>query len=76
VSGNKDRGRQNLELVAHEGHYFRPFAKILLGIMALREKHPETARKLLAELAHEYPTNPLFRKELDKLNSRLGTSAN
>jgi hypothetical protein len=76
VAGSKDRARQHLELVAREGRYFGPFAKILLGIISLREKHPETARKLLAELSHEYPSNPLFRKELSKLNSRLGTPAN
>ncbi|MGA9142264.1 MAG: hypothetical protein WB007_00745 [Candidatus Acidiferrales bacterium] len=76
VSGSKEKGRQQLELVAREGHYFRAFAKILLGICDLREKNPEGAQRLLAELAREYPTNPLFRKELAKLNSKLGIAAN
>ena len=76
VSGSKERGRQQLELVAREGHYFRAFAKILLGICDLREKNPEGAQRLLAELAREYPSNPLFRKELAKLNGRLGIAAN
>lgn len=76
VSGSKERGKEILELAAREGHYFKAFAKILLGIIDLREKKPQEAQKLLAELAHDYPGNPLFRKELAKLNSRLGIAAN
>lgn len=70
ISGSKQAGLHNLQLVATEGHYLKPFAKILLGIAALREKRPRDAQKLLAELAQNYPQNPLFRKELDKLNAR------
>jgi hypothetical protein len=76
VSGSKDRGIQNLQLAAREGRYFRAFAKILLGIIALREKRQHDAQRLLAELARDYPANPLFRKELAKLNARLGIAAN
>jgi hypothetical protein len=76
VSGNKERGKENLELVSREGHYFRPFAKILLGIISLREKKPKDAQKLLVDLAHQYPANPLFQKELAKLNGRLASGAN
>lgn len=76
VAGSKERGLQNLQLTAREGHYFRPFAKILIGIIALREKRPQEARKLLLELARDYPANPLFRKELLKLNVKLGVAAN
>jgi hypothetical protein len=76
VNGNKERGKQNLELVSREGHYFKPFAKILLGIINLREKKPKEAQKLLVDLAHQYPANPLFQKELAKLNRKLGVGAN
>jgi predicted Zn-dependent protease len=76
VSGNKERGKQNLELVSREGHYFRAFAKILLGIISLREKRPKEAQKILVDLSHQYPANPLFKKELSKLNSKLGVEAN
>jgi len=68
VDGNKQRGVRNLELVAREGHYLKPLAKVFLGIIDLREKKPREARRLLAELAHDYPRNPLYRKELDKLD--------
>jgi hypothetical protein len=72
VSGSKEAGVRNLKLVADEGHYLKPFAKILLGIAALREKRPHDAQRLLAELSHNYPQNPLFRKELEKLNEKYG----
>jgi hypothetical protein len=76
VDGNKQRGIANLQLVAREGRYLGPLAKVFLGIIDLREKKPEEARKLLAELAHDYPGNPLYRKELDKLKLKLGPQAN
>jgi hypothetical protein len=36
VQGSKEQGVKNLELVVREGHYFKPFAMILLGIIDLR----------------------------------------
>ena len=75
VAGDKKRGVQNLELVAREGHYLKPLAKVFLGIIDLREKKPQEARNLLADLARDYPGNPLYRKELDKLNVKLGIHA-
>jgi hypothetical protein len=76
VSGSKERGVENVRLVAREGHYFKPFAKILLGIAALREKKPQEARDLLADLARDYPDNPLFRKELAKVTATIGAAGN
>ena len=76
VSGNKEKGKQNLELASREGHYFKPFAKILLSICALREKRPRDAQKLLADLSQEYPENALYKKELGKLNAKIGVAAN
>jgi hypothetical protein len=68
VDGDKQAGVRHLELVAREGHYFRPLAKVFLGIIALREKKPQKARELLAELVRDYPRNPLYRKELEKIS--------
>jgi hypothetical protein len=76
VSGSKEQGIRNLEKAANDGRYFKPFARILLSIVALREKRPLDAQKLMADLAREYPRNPLFRKELAKLNVKLGMAAN
>jgi hypothetical protein len=75
VQGSKEQGVKNLELVAKDGHYLKPFAKILLGIIDLREKRPRETEKLLEDLAHDYPSNPLFRRELAKLSGAPGTPA-
>jgi hypothetical protein len=76
VSGSKELGKQHLETAARDGHYLKAFAKILLAIAAVREKRNPDAQKIMADLTRDYPANPLFRKELAKLNSRLGIAAN
>jgi hypothetical protein len=76
VDGSKERGVDRLRLVAREGHYFKPFAKITLSIIALREKRPQEAQQWLTELARDYPENRLFRTELAKVNAKLGINAN
>jgi hypothetical protein len=76
VSGSKEKGKENLELASREGHYFKAFAKILLAICALREKRPRDAQGMLAELSRDYPENALYRKELAKLNVKIGVAAN
>lgn len=69
IHGNKKIGIQQLEIAADKGHYLRPFAKILLAMVALREKRPNVALAQLGELVGEFPQNPLFASELAKLNS-------
>jgi tetratricopeptide (TPR) repeat protein len=76
VSGSKERGVENLEITARQGRYLRPLAQILLGIIDLRNKNVAAAQSRLVELVREYPGNPLFRKELVKLNDKLGMAAN
>lgn len=68
ISGDKRGGIQQFEIAAARGRYLRPFAKILLAMAALREKNPELARIQLAELVAEFPENPLFFRELVKLD--------
>lgn len=67
IHGDKRAGIQQLEIAAASGHYLRPFAKILLALVALREKNTEEARTQLTELVGEFPENPLFASELAKL---------
>jgi hypothetical protein len=76
VQGSKEQGVKNLELVVREGNYFKPFAKILLGIIDLREKRPRETEKLLESLARDYPSNPLFRKELARIANAQGGGQN
>ncbi len=68
--GDKQQGLKDLELVAERGHYLGPFARILLAIAYIREKHPESARKLLAQLQRDFPQNPLYARELARLDQK------
>jgi hypothetical protein len=71
INPNKEQGIKTVELVAQRGHYLKPFAKILLAVANLREKKPREAEKILVELTHDYPENPLFKKELALLSAKL-----
>ena len=53
-AATRNRGIQQLDIAAEHGHYLRPFAKILLALVALREKKPEVARTQLSELVAEF----------------------
>ncbi|MCS7023368.1 MAG: hypothetical protein NZV14_01095 [Bryobacteraceae bacterium] len=70
AEGSKPAAVRNLELVSQRGRYFKPFAKVLLAIIHLREKRPLEAERLLRELHLEFPENRLYKKELDKLVQR------
>jgi hypothetical protein len=65
---DKETGLAKLRIVAAQGHYFKPYAKILLAIAALRDGRKAEAKGLLSELAAQFPANGLFRDELKKLS--------
>jgi hypothetical protein len=65
---DKDVGVQKLRIVAEQGHYLKPYAKILLAIAALRDKNRTLALRLMTELAAEFPGNDLFKQEITKLS--------
>ena len=67
AQADKDRGIRTLELTAEKGHYLLPFAQLLLAVAALRDKDPNRAKELLQNLAHEFPNNPLYQKELRRI---------
>jgi hypothetical protein len=71
VGSNKEQGIKTVELVARQGKYLKPFAKILLAVANLREKRPRVAEGLLFELTRDYPENPLFKRELSQLSVKL-----
>jgi hypothetical protein len=71
VEGQKSTAARKLERVAASGRYLGPFARILLATVHLREKQPDRALSLLRQLASDYPRNPLFRTESEKLANRL-----
>jgi hypothetical protein len=64
---DKAEGLQKLHLTAEKGHYFAPFARLLLAVAALRDKDHTTARELLAGLSRDFPQNDLYRKELARI---------
>lgn len=64
VHGDKIRGMQQMQMAAENGHYLKPFAKILLALGYEREHQNDRARVLLADLTAQFPENPLFAYEL------------
>lgn len=70
AQANRELGIEDLMVTAENGRFLKPFAKLLLAIAAQRDMDPATARRLLAALRQEFPNNPLYAKELSKLDSR------
>jgi hypothetical protein len=70
VSGNKRKGLEQLEVAAQKGRLLQPFARILLALIAVREKQPERARPLLLQLQEQFPGNTIFASELAALGPR------
>ncbi|MGH9713818.1 MAG: hypothetical protein ACRD5M_11025 [Candidatus Acidiferrales bacterium] len=70
VHGDRTRGMQQMKSAAEGGHYFQPFAKILLALAYEREHETERAHPLLASLTAQFPTNPIFAHELALLDKK------
>jgi hypothetical protein len=68
VSGDKREGIAELRTTAAKGQLLAPFARILLAIAYVREKDVSEARALLASLQKDFPNNPLFERELARLD--------
>jgi hypothetical protein len=69
VAGDKKQGIIELQLTADRGQYLAPFARILLAIAYVRDKDTVRARQLLAGLRDEFPKNPLFAREIARLDA-------
>lgn len=70
ISADKQGGIEDLQITATRGHYLAPFARILLAIAYVREKDKPRALELLTQLRSEFPANPLFSREISRLQSR------
>lgn len=70
VHGDRQRGIQLMSEAAQHGHYFQPFAKIMLALAYEREHQPDRARPLLADLTNQFPTNPHYSQELALADQR------
>ena len=69
-AGDKKRGMQELKLTAESGRFLGPFARILLAVAYLREDDRQQARRLLVGLRDEFPSNPLFAREIARMDGR------
>ena len=76
IHGDKKVGLDELRQTAEKGLYLRPYAMTLLALASLREKQDDVARALFYDLSVEFPGNPLFATELERLNHNPHTVAN
>lgn len=64
---DRQAGLEKLRVTAEKGHYLAPYARLLLAVAALRDHHPTQAKQLLSDLAQQFPENPLYKEELDRI---------
>jgi len=64
---DRQLGIQKTRITAEKGHYFMPYARLLLAIADLRDNNREGAKQKLTWLNTEYPGNHLYREELERL---------
>ena len=69
IHGDKKLGMDQVARTAENGRYLGPFAKIILGLAARREKQNALAQRLFRELSEQYPGNELFASEYAKAMS-------
>ncbi len=72
IRGDKEGGIRTLLQVARNGTNNKMDAKILLGVIYRRERRPQDALPLLAEITVRYPRNFLFRLEQSQMYADLG----
>jgi hypothetical protein len=66
--GDETEGVKELSLAADHARYLAPFARILVAFEDVRRNNTTEARKRLEDLHQQFPNNPLFMEELNKLN--------
>jgi hypothetical protein len=69
-------GVSKLQITAEKGRLLQPFARLLLGVAALRAHDPRKAEALLAGLASEFPHNHLYTLELGKIRESMAKGKN
>ncbi len=70
LPGDRQGGIADLQLTADRGRYLAPFARILLAIAYVRDKDKPRAIQMLTGLRAEFPANPLFSREIARLQPR------
>jgi hypothetical protein len=64
---DKEFGISELKLTAAHGRYLAPFAQILLSVAMIRDGNKQEARNILSSLAKEFPENPLYARQLSRI---------
>jgi hypothetical protein len=65
--GDEQEGIKELALAADHARYLAPFARLLVAFEDMRKNNPEEARRNLEQLHKQFPNNPLFLEELNKV---------
>jgi hypothetical protein len=73
--GDRALGMQQVSIAAASAHYLRPYAKLILGLAAMREKQWGLARTELEQLTAEFPNNQKFAYELAKIKGSISPAA-
>jgi len=68
--GDKRLGMDQMSKCVESGRYLKPFAKIMLGLAARREKQNVLAQKLFHELSQEFPESSQYAVEYAKAMGR------
>ncbi len=68
-SADKHQGIRELEWTARSGRYLAPFARLLLAVAYLREHDGPRARHMLEQLRDEFPQNPLYAREIARIDA-------
>ena len=70
VPADKEAGIAELRMTAQHGRYLAPLARIMLAIADVRDKDYAGAQEILASLHAQFPKNPLFPREMARLEQR------
>ena len=73
-SGDKQKGMEDVQRAAQHGRYLAPFGRILMAIAYVRDKDMTRARETLVGLNRDFPRNPLFPREIERLDSQSRAS--
>ena len=66
IHGDKKQGMEQVAKTVAGGRYLKPFAKIMLGLAARREKQNAVAQKMFRELSEEFPESSQYAIEYAK----------
>lgn len=70
VRSDREEGLRELRITAEHGRFLAPFARLLIAIDDLRSGHRAQALQVLSQLHDDFPLNPLFAHEMERLKQQ------